>query len=163
MVRIKRFLKPELKGWPKTDANLILYIEVVLMILFLTMNAADYQLQQMNAAHYTRAGAFPVSQFIAPLFEGMSMSNLILIERTAWWLHIAGILAFLNYLYFSKHLHILLAFPNTYFARVRPQGQFDNLSAVTQEVKLMLDPSADPFAAPAEGQRRERTREIWCF
>lgn len=152
IIRLRRFIKPEMKGWPKTDANLILYIEFVLMLLFLTMNGADYQLQQMNVAHYTQAGAFPISQFMAPLFEGMSVSNLILIERSAWWLHITGILLFLNYLYYSKHLHILLAFPNTYFGRLKPQGQFRNLDAVTQEVRLMLDPSADPFAAPAEGE-----------
>lgn len=151
ILKLQRFMKREMKGWPKTDANWILYIELILMVLFLTMNGADYQLQQLDAAHYTKAGAFPVSQYIAPVFEGMSIANLILVERTAWWLHIAGILFFLNYLYYSKHLHILLAFPNTYFGRVKPMGQFKNLDAVTDEVKLMLDPSADPFAAPAEG------------
>ncbi|MFC4220532.1 4Fe-4S dicluster domain-containing protein [Flagellimonas marina] len=151
IIKLKRFIKPEMKGWPKTDGNLILYIELVLMLLFLTMNAADYQLQQLGAAHYTKAGAFPISQFITPLFDGLSVSTLILIERSAWWLHILGILAFLNYLYYSKHLHILLAFPNTYYGRVKPQGQFTNLESVTNEVKLMMDPSADPYAAPAEG------------
>ena len=151
-LRLRRFIKPEMKGWPKTDANWILYIELILMLLFLTMNGADFQLQQMDAAHYTQAGSFPVSQMVAPLFEGMSISNLILIERTAWWLHITGILFFLNYLYYSKHLHILLAFPNTYYGRLKPLGQFKNLDAVTQEVELMMDPSADPFAAPAEGE-----------
>ncbi|MEN1785437.1 MAG: (Fe-S)-binding protein, partial [Bacteroidota bacterium] len=141
---------PEMKGWPKQDGNLILYIELVLMGLFLTMNATDFQLQQLGAAHYVKAGTFPISQWLVPLFEGMSISTLIFIERTAWWLHILGILAFLNYLYFSKHLHILLAFPNTYFGKLMPQGRFSNLESVTNEVKLMLDPSADPFAAPAE-------------
>ena len=150
VIKIKRFLKPEMKGWPKTDGNIILYIELVLMLLFLTMNAADFQLQALNAEHYTKAGAFPVSQFITPIFEGMSIGVLIAIERSAWWLHITGILLFLNYLYYSKHLHILLAFPNTYYGKIRPKGQFDNLSAVTKEVKLMMDPSADPFAAPTE-------------
>jgi len=150
IIRLRRFIKPEMKGWPKKDGNLILYIELVLMLLFLTMNAADYQLQQMDAVHYTKAGLFPVSQFITPLFEGMSISSLILVERTAWWLHIVGILFFLNYLYYSKHLHILLAFPNTYYGKLKPKGEFKNLDAVTQEVKLMLDPSADPFAAPSE-------------
>ena len=150
VIRLQRFIKPEMKGWPKKDGNLILYIELVLMTLFLTMNAADYQLQQLDAVHYTKAGLFPVSQFIKPFFEGMSISSIILIERTTWWLHIAGILFFLNYLYYSKHLHILLAFPNTYYGRLNPQGQFKNLNAVTQEVKLMLDPSGDLFAAPAE-------------
>ena len=153
VIRLQRFIKPEMKGWPKKDGNLILYIELVLMTLFLTMNAADYQLQQLDAVHYTKAGLFPVSQFITPFFEGMSISSLILIERSAWWLHIVGILFFLNYLYYSKHLHILLAFPNTYYGRLNPQGQFKNLDAVTQEVKLMLDPSADSFAAPAERKK----------
>ncbi|MGB5609045.1 4Fe-4S dicluster domain-containing protein [Eudoraea sp.] len=149
-IRIKRFIKPEMKGWPKMDANLILYIELVLMALFLTMNAADYQLQLMDTPHYTKAGLFPVSQFITSIFDGMSVNSLILIERSAWWMHIVGILAFLNYLYYSKHLHILLAFPNTYFGKLTAPGQFDNLEAVTKEVKLMMDPNADPFAAPAE-------------
>ena len=149
-IRIKRFIKPEMKGWPKMDANLILYIELVLMALFLTMNAADYQLQLMDTPHYTKAGLFPVSQFITSIFDGMSVNSVMLIERTAWWLHIVGILAFLNYLYYSKHLHILLAFPNTYYGKLTAPGQFDNLEAVTKEVKLMMDPNADPFAAPAE-------------
>lgn len=150
IIRIQRFIKPEMKGWPKTDGNMILYIEFVLMILFLTMNAADFQLQQLGAEHYHEAGAFPVSQFIVPILDGLSESSLILVERTAWWLHILGILAFLNYLYYSKHLHILLAFPNTYYGKVKPQGQFNNLESVTKEVKLMMDPDADPYAAPAE-------------
>ncbi len=151
VIKLSRFKKPEMEGWPSKDGNLILYIELVLMVLFLTMNAADYQLQQMGAEHYTQAGTFPVSQYLSSIMSGMSESTLILIERSAWWLHILGILAFLNYLYYSKHLHILLAFPNTYYGRVTPQGQFPNLDAVTKEVKLMMDPSADPFAAPAEG------------
>ncbi|MDT0540961.1 (Fe-S)-binding protein [Croceitalea sp. P059] len=150
IIRLKRFIKPEMDGWPKKDGNLILYIEVVLMFLFLTMNATDFQLQQLGAEHYRQAGSFPVSQFVAPLFDGMSISTLVIIERSAWWLHILGILFFLNYLYYSKHLHILLAFPNTYYGKLKPQGEFDNLEAVTNEVKLMLDPSADPFAAPAD-------------
>lgn len=155
VVRVQRFIKPEMKGWPKKDADYILYIELVLMILFLTMNAADYQLQQMGAVGYVQAGSYPVSGLIAPLFEGMSEGTLVAIERSCWWLHILGILFFLNYLYYSKHLHILLAFPNTYYARLRPQGQFKNLDSVTQEVKLMMDPNADPFAAPAEGDAAE--------
>ncbi|RIV74417.1 (Fe-S)-binding protein [Flagellimonas aequoris] len=149
VIRLQRFIKPEMKGWPKKDGNMILYIEFVLMTLFLTMNAADSQLQQMGAEHYVRAGSFPISQFLTPLLSGMSESGLMMVERTAWWLHILGILAFLNYLYYSKHLHILLAFPNTYFGKVKPKGQLDNLQSVTNEVKLMMDPNADPFAAPA--------------
>jgi heterodisulfide reductase subunit C len=149
VIKLKRFIHSDLKGWPKSDANYILYFEIVLMSLFLILNASDLWLQSMNVHHYTQAGSFPISQFIAPIFNGMSESLVIMIERGAWWLHICGILVFLNYLYFSKHLHILLAFPNTYFANLNPQGQFDNLESVTKEVKLMMDPNADPFAAPA--------------
>lgn len=150
LIRLQRFIQPEMKGWPKNDGNLILYIELVLMFLFLTMNGADFQLQQLNAPHYVQAGSFPVSQFLVPLFEGMSVQSLVLIERTAWWLHIAGILFFMNYLYYSKHLHILLAFPNTYFGKLDAMGKLKNLDAVTKEVMLMMDPSADPYASPAE-------------
>lgn len=149
--RIRRFMSPEMKGWPKNDANIILYFEVILMLLFLTMNAADHMLQDRGVAHYTEAGMFPISIHLFPLLENCSDSVLILIERSAWWLHILGILIFLNYLYFSKHLHIILAFPNVYFGKVVAQGKFNNLDSVTQEVKLMLDPSADPYAAPPEG------------
>ncbi len=147
-IKLERFVKPEMKGWPKNDADLILYIELVLMSLFLTMNAADYQLQQIGADHYSQAGSFPISQFIVPFFDGMSTQSLILIERTAWWLHIVGILFFLNYLYYSKHLHILLAFPNTYYGKLEAKGKLNNLDSVTQEVMLMMDPDADPYAAP---------------
>ncbi|WP_299181772.1 (Fe-S)-binding protein [uncultured Aquimarina sp.] len=150
VVNIRRF--KTLKGWPKNDGNIILYFEVVLMTLFLTMNAADLQLQTLGAEHYIKAGSYPVSQFITPLFNGMSEGALILLERGAWWMHIVGILIFLNYLYFSKHLHILLAFPNTYYGDLRPKGQMDNLESVTKEVMLMMDPNADPFAAPAEDE-----------
>ncbi len=149
--RIKRFWAREMTSWPKNDANNILYFEMVLMALFLVMNGADLQLQLNGADHYAKAGTFPISQFLLPIFDGLSTSTLIIIERTAWWLHIVGILIFLNYLYYSKHLHILLAFPNTYFAKLSPKGEFNNLEAVTNEVKLMMDPDADPFAAPAEG------------
>ncbi|EMY3559182.1 (Fe-S)-binding protein [Flavobacterium psychrophilum] len=149
IIKLKRFIHSDLKGWPKSDANYILYFEIVLMSLFLLMNAADYHLQLLNVGEYHKVGSFPISQFLEPIFNGMSESLVIMIERGAWWIHICGILVFLNYLYFSKHLHILLAFPNTYFANLKPQGQFDNLESVTKEVKLMMDPNADPFAAPA--------------
>lgn len=149
VIKLKRFVSSDLKIWPKSDANYILYFEIVLMSLFLIMNAADLWLQEMNVHHYSQAGSFPISQFISPLFNGLSEGVVVVIERTAWWLHICGILVFLNYLYFSKHLHILLAFPNTYYADLNAKGKFDNLETVTNEVKLMLDPSADPFAAPA--------------
>ena len=149
VIRIQRFWKDEMKGWPKLDADLILYFEVVLMGLFLTMNGADLAIQKMfpDEPHYLQAGAFPVSQFLLPLFEGSDLSSLILVERSAWWMHIIGIFIFLNYLYYSKHLHILLAFPNTYFANLNPKGQFENNPNVTSEVQLMMDPNADPYAA----------------
>lgn len=155
ILRLQRFIKPEMKGWPKKDADFILYFEMVLMGLFLLMNAADLQLQQLGAPHYIQAGAFPVSQYIQPLFEGLSESVLVMVERTAWWLHIAGILVFLNYLYFSKHLHILLAFPNTWLANLEPKGKFNNVDSVTKEVQLMMDPNADPFAAPETEEEGE--------
>ncbi|MEI7509631.1 MAG: (Fe-S)-binding protein [Flavobacterium sp.] len=147
VIRLKRFTSTDLNGKPKKDADIILYFEVVLMSLFLLMNASDFWLQQAGVSHYIQAGSFPVSHFIAPFFNGMNESAVMMLERTFWWLHIIGILCFLNYLYFSKHLHILLAFPNTYFADLNPKGQFDNLESVTKEVKLMMDPNADPFAA----------------
>jgi len=151
VIKIKRFLSSEIKGWPKKDADYILYFEIVLMSFFLSMNAADLLLQDMGDPNYIKAGSFPVSQFIAPLFSSLSMESLVVLERTFWWLHITGIFIFLNYLYFSKHLHILLAFPNTYFANLNPKGYFKNNTTVTAEVKLMLDQNADPYAALADG------------
>lgn len=148
VLRLHRFWSDEMKGWPKWDADLILYFEVVLMGLFLTMNAADYALQLRETPGYIQAGSFPISQFLLPLFETTTTSKLIVFERVFWWAHIVGILGFLNYLYYSKHLHILLAFPNTFYANLNPKGQFKNNSTVTQEVQLMLDPNADPYAAP---------------
>ncbi|MNF68962.1 ferredoxin [compost metagenome] len=149
IVRMKRFIHSDLKGFPKSDANYILYFETVLMILFLLMNASDLHLQNVPGgfSHFYKAGTFPVSQFIAPMFNGMSNELVMVLFEVFWWVHIAGILVFMNYLYFSKHLHILLAFPNTYFADLNPKGKFDNLESVTKEVKLMMDPNADPFAA----------------
>jgi heterodisulfide reductase subunit C len=149
IIKLKRFFNPDLKGFPKSDANYILYFEMVLMTLFLLMNASDLHLQNVPGgfSHFIKAGSFPISQFIAPVFNGMSNELVMLLNEGFWWLHIVGILVFMNYLYFSKHLHILLAFPNTYFANLNPQGQFDNLASVTAEVKLMMDPNADPFAA----------------
>jgi len=143
IIKLQRFWKPEMTAWPKNDANIILYFEMVLMTLFLVMNATDVVFQDMGTGNV-------VSQYLYPLFSGLSESSLHMIERTAWWLHILGILVFLNYLYYSKHLHILLAFPNTYYGRVTPKGQLNNLESVTKEVKMMMDPNADPFAAPAE-------------
>ena len=141
ILKIKRFLKDEMRGWPKLDADLILYFEIILMSLFLTMNGADYTIQLNYPENdiYVRAGSFPVSQFLVPIFQDFSLNHLMLIERISWWLHILGIFIFLNYLYYSKHLHILLAFPNTYYANLESKGKFKNINAITSEVKLMLD------------------------
>ena len=147
VIKLKRFMSSDLKGWPKSDANYILYFEVVIMSLFLLMNASDLHLQLLNFGHYHQAGSYPVSQFLEPLFNGINETKVMVFERSFWWLHITMILIFANYLYFSKHLHILLAFPNTYYADLNPLGQLDDLPSVTKEVKLMMDPNADPFAA----------------
>lgn len=155
IIKLKRFVSSDLNGAPKKDANYILYFEVVLMTLFLLMNASDLHLQNIPGgySHFIKAGSFPISQFIAPLFNGMSNELVQLLSELFWWMHIIGILVFMNYLYFSKHLHILLAFPNTYYANLNPEGQFDNLASVTNEVKLMMDPNADPFAAAPEDRK----------
>ncbi|MDA9289615.1 (Fe-S)-binding protein [Polaribacter sp.] len=145
---IKRFLSKEMTGWPKRDGNLILYFEMVLMTLFIIMNATDTAFQEAGVGNV-------VSQFVAPIFEGYAPETIHTIERTAWWIHIIGILVFLNYLFYSKHLHILLAFPNTYFGNLKPKGQFPNSEAVTKEVQLMMDPSADPYAMPEEGAEED--------
>ena len=141
ILKIKRFLKDEMRGWPKLDADLILYFEIILMSLFLTMNGADYTIQLNYPENdiYVRAGSFPVSQFLVPIFQDFSLNHLMLIERISWWLHILGIFIFLNYLYYSKHLHILLAFPNTYYANLESKGKFKNINTITSEVRLMLD------------------------
>jgi len=148
VINIKRFHSKEMKGWPKSDANLILIVEVLLMFAFLSMNATDYLLQQRGADHYIVAGAYPVSSLISPFFDWMSTEGLIIYERSAWWFHIVGILLFLNYLPISKHFHIILAFPNVFYSKLQPAGKFTNMDRVTDEVKLMMDPTADPYATP---------------
>ncbi|MCC7520314.1 MAG: (Fe-S)-binding protein [Flavobacteriaceae bacterium] len=155
ILRIPRFWSAEMTQWPKNDALNILYFEMVLMSLFLIMNAADQNLQKMGMDHYVQAGSFPISQFLATLLP-QNATTLIILERSAWWIHIFGILVFLNYLYYSKHLHILLAFPNTFYANLNPKGQLNNLDSVTNEVRLMMDPNANPYATPAEGNVPEK-------
>jgi len=140
ITRIKRFWKPEMKGWPKMDADFILYFEVILMLLFLSMNASDSILQDRGIENYINAGSFPISQFLYPLYDGLSDEVLIVFERSFWWAHIIGILVFLNYLYYSKHLHILLAFPNTFYANLDPEGGFEVDPHIKNEVILMMYP-----------------------
>ncbi|MEL0244707.1 MAG: (Fe-S)-binding protein [Flavobacteriaceae bacterium] len=155
-LKIKRFLSNDLKGWPKNDANYILYIEVVLMFLFLNMNATDQFLQNANYSYYGDYGSFPISSFLLPLYDNFEVASVVIIERASWWLHILGILFFLNYLYYSKHLHILLAFPNTYFSKIKSGGGFDNLDSVYKEVKAMLDPAVDPYSTNNTNQQIEK-------
>lgn len=147
---VKRLTMKELFGWPKHDANWILIIEFALMMAFFKMNAADFILQQRGllAEH----GSFPISSaLLGPIFSGFSDGFLHFTEKGAWWFHFVGILFFMNYLYYSKHLHIILAFPSTWYANLEKKGKFNNLDSVTKEIKLMMDPNADPYAAPAEG------------
>jgi heterodisulfide reductase subunit C len=153
VMKLKRLNQVELEGFPKSDANLILIIEIVLMSLLLILNATDLQLQAMGSEHYTHTGSYWISGLIAPLFHGMSEGALIGLERSAWWLHIIGVLAFLNYLPYSKHLHIVLAFPNAYYATLEPVGEIKNMPTVQNEVLYMMEPDKaptdiDPNAAP---------------
>lgn len=149
IVKVQRLNQHELDGWPRSDANYILVTEIVLMLLFLTMNTADQALQLRGHEHYINTGTFWVSGYFVPLFSGLSDGALIGIERGCWWLHILGILAFLNYLPYSKHLHIILAFPNAYYADLRPKGKVENMPAVQKEVQLMLQPELAAAEAPA--------------
>jgi heterodisulfide reductase subunit C len=137
ILKLKRFISNDLAGWPRTDANLILVIEIVLMSLFLIMNAAD------------PAANFVISSFLKPMFSNFSTHQLHLIEQAAWWLHILGIYAFMNYLPYSKHLHIVLAFPNAYYASLEPKGKMHNMEAVQNEVLYAMQPELAPANAAA--------------
>lgn len=149
IIKLKRFISKDLNGWPRSDANYILITEIVLMSLFLIMNAADQALQAKGSAHYISTGSFTLSGLISPWFSGMNEHTLTGIERSCWWLHITGIFVFLNYLPYSKHLHILLAFPNAYYARLEPKGKMKNMPAVQQEVLYAMQPETAPAdAAP---------------
>lgn len=153
---VKRLTMKELFGWPKDDANWILIIEFALMMAFFKMNAADSILQMRGV--FPAHGSFPISEMIfVPFLEIFSFDNgfLMFTEKAAWWFHFVGILFFMNYLYYSKHLHIILAFPSTWFANLDKKGKFNNLESVTKEIKLMMDPNADPYAAPAEGSEAD--------
>jgi ferredoxin len=146
IIRVDRLNRKELAGWPSSDANYILIMEIVLMTLFLTMNGADKALQQMNHVHYHQTGNFFISGIIAPLFANFDTSTLVAVERTAWWLHIVGVLFFLNYLPYSKHLHVILAFPNAYYASTAPMGRFTNMPDIQNEVLYAMQPELAPTA-----------------
>src|SRR5580704_421130 len=151
IIKLKRFISRDLDGWPRSDANYILITEIILMTLFLTMNAADTLLQSRGYGHYAEhhTGNFLFSQILHPLLNSMSNEGLVIVERTCWWLHILGIFAFLNYLPYSKHLHILLAFPNAYYARLLPEGKMRNMPSVQKEVLYAMQPETAPAdAAP---------------
>ncbi len=145
VLNIDRFRKVEMKGWPALDANLILIIEIVLMAAILTMNASDQLLQTAGVAGYTITGSFAFSAPLIPIFDSFSVSSLIIIERVAWWFHIIGIFAFAIYVTYSKHLHIFMAFPSTYYSKLEKPGKMDNMPEITNEVKSML-------GLPAEGE-----------
>ena len=154
MLKLPRLNMKELAGWPKKDANLILIMEIVLVTCIFTMNGADEAMYNIGHSHYaegTGSFGFIISSFLGEnVFGGMDVSTLHTLERIGWWGHILMVFAFLNYLPYSKHFHILLAFPNTYYSNLEKKGKFTNMESVTAEVKLMLDPTADPFAAPAD-------------
>ncbi|HEY4966695.1 MAG TPA: (Fe-S)-binding protein [Puia sp.] len=145
-IKLKRFASHDLDGWPRSDANYILITEIILMTLFLTMNASDTLLQQRLYSHYAvdPTGNFLVSPWLHPVLNGLSNHRLVLLERVCWWLHITGIFAFLNYLPYSKHLHILLAFPNAYYARLLPEGKMHNMKSIQQEVLYAMQPELAP-------------------
>jgi heterodisulfide reductase subunit C len=154
VLKVKRFWKREMTSWPRSDANYILITEIILMTLFITMNAADRALQLKGYSGYHDMGDFVFSGMLAPAFQNFSASSLVAIERTAWWMHIAGIFAFLNYLPYSKHLHILLAFPNAYYMRIGPQGKMDNMPEIQREVLYAMQPETIPAdGAPAEHKK----------
>lgn len=146
IIKLKRFVSKDLDGWPRSDANYILVTEITLMLLFLFLNASDTLLQARGVEHYAAhpTGNFIVSQYLQPLLTGLSDSALVAVERGSWWLHIIGVLAFLNYLPFSKHLHILLAFPNAWYARLQPLGKMDNMPAIQNEVLYAMQPELAP-------------------
>lgn len=150
IIKLKRFISKDLNGWPRSDANYILLTEIVLMCLFLTMNSADRALQYRGVEHYHSTGSFVFSGMLAPLFANFSTSSLIIIERSCWWLHIIGILAFLNYLPYSKHLHIMLAFPNSYYARLQVPGKMENMQSVQNEVLYAMQPELAPTNADTQ-------------
>jgi heterodisulfide reductase subunit C len=160
VLKLRRFISHDLDGWPRSDANYILITEIILMALFLTMNACDTLMQSRGYGHFVNVTNdtisptwihpdFFVSGLIYPLLNGFSNHHLEIIGRTCWWLHITGIFAFLNYLPYSKHLHILLAFPNAYYARLWPEGKIRNMKSVQQEVLYAMQPELAPAEASA--------------
>ncbi|MFM7681722.1 MAG: Fe-S oxidoreductase, partial [Bacteroidota bacterium] len=149
VLKLPRFTMQELKGWPMKDANLILIMEIILICFIFTMNGADEVARKLQS---NESYGFAISQYVGPLFFGRisSLETLHLLEQIGWWGHVVMVFTFMNYLPYSKHFHIFLAFPNTYYSNLEKKGKFTNMESVTNEVKLMLDPNADPYAAPVD-------------
>lgn len=162
ILKLKRFISKDLDGWPRGDANYILITEIVLMVLFLTLNASDTLLQTRGIEHYAAnpTGTFIFSQYLHPLLNGFGDEGLRIVERNCWWLHIIGIFAFLNYLPYSKHLHIILAFPNAYFARLQPMGKMENMAAIQNEVLYALQPELAPTSADPTPPKKFGAKDI---
>jgi heterodisulfide reductase subunit C len=160
VVRVGRLNMKELNGWPKSDANYILIFEIVLMTLFLVMNSADRALQLKEYGHYHDVGAFFISSSMAPLIQNLSDQTLVALERGAWWFHIAGVFVFLNYLPYSKHLHIILAFPNTYYARLQPQAEMTNMPEIQKEVLYAMQPETVPVDAAQDEHKAFGAKDV---
>lgn len=155
LLKIPRFQMSEMKGWPKLDGNIILYLEILLIIFIFMMNGADEVLHRRGESHAAGSGGFgfAITGFLGPaLFDGMSTATLHIVERIGWWGHLLTVFTFLNYLPISKHFHILLAFPNVYYSNLQKKGRFTNMESVKKEVEMMFDPAADPYAAPAPAE-----------
>lgn len=162
ILKIKRFINKDLNGWPRSDANYILVTEIVLMALFLTLNASDTLLQTRGVDHYAEnpTGFFIFSQYLHPAINGMSNDGLVMLERASWWLHIIGIYAFLNYLPYSKHLHIILAFPNAWYGRLEPLGKMENMPSIQNEVIYAMEPAKAPVNVDAGPPKKFGARDI---
>ncbi|HEY2728169.1 MAG TPA: (Fe-S)-binding protein [Parafilimonas sp.] len=163
VLHVKRLWMKELNGWPKSDANYILITEILLMSFFLTMNAADTALQLRGYGEYANhlTGNFAFSHLLQPLFTNMSDHSLMILERTCWWLHITGIFAFLNYLPYSKHLHILFAFPNAYYGRLEPKGKLENMPEIQNEVLYAMQPELAPTGASTETHKKFGAKDVF--
>lgn len=162
IIKLKRFISKDLDGWPRSDANYILITEIVLMSLFLLLNASDTLLQARGVEHYAAhpTGNFIISQYLHPMINGMSNVGLQIIERGSWWLHIVGIFAFLNYLPYSKHLHIILAFPNAYYARLQPMGKMENMESIQKEVLYAMQPELAPTGEQAASPHKFGAKDV---
>jgi heterodisulfide reductase subunit C len=163
VLRVKRLWMKELDGWPKSDANYILITEILLMSFFLTMNAADTTLQLRNYGEYGHhiTGNFAFSQWMQPLFANLNDHSLVVLERVCWWLHITGIFAFLNYLPYSKHLHILFAFPNAYYGKLESKGKLENMPEIQQEVLYAMQPELALTNSTGETAKKFGAKDIF--